>query len=715
MALLGWTSRSAKANPRDRHWKHISCYHGPWLGLPIEVLESLAYSNYYSPRPHPVHPAVLFDLVKIRKLIDEATSLAVRAANGTTSTSLHTSLSPNKGIYYGPDAEILGLNGRAGGNAKLSRERRHRMRDHATQKLYHAYSLDEIAASVVTMQSASALEDVAKLVLGREDQNPDALYVHFFHEKIPSMAMADYTPLDPLNHVINRKPTDSSPYRTRAVTRMFKYDYEGVVRDCTDGLAVHRLYHSQHQNDQQGLILAKDATTLGREFQPRGRVEDKDQPSSMEPQLLCLRGGAYLNLACENIRRALHGLHGDGAEQAADDMNPPVVDIRNKEAKYRAEARKLARTYAKRALRDYLSFLSHFEYTPGLPLEYTVQFVDNVSAPSLGRRSRGERLLDIDSHARTGMSQALVKYESMKDRLKNKGRPLLPSPSVYKLNELFAAVPPADVPPYAPERDTQIDPNHPIFSLPDFAEAVTYHPLLIDVLHSLLLCHCIVQTSTKELQRHAYMVARVARVCDGYPIFLSPRSSARADWMEILTRTENWIGLAQSWKTLCTPAHLAGYQYKSKPTDRKETAEEKRLRIKHAAYMQALADEGIMEEESRAAAYGEEDTTRKIYNRTNLMGSESDPSGDGRNEISSTAAERWAMEDECPPGSTERADAIVQWIMEAPPPNISDGSRPKKKSGGKGKLRKMGSTASNLRETEMTAVEQSVENLELVD
>jgi len=108
----------------------------------------------------------------------------------------------------GADAEVLGItHGRGGGgNAKLSSERKFRMREHATSKLSHAYRLDEIAASVATMQSASALEDVAKHVLQRNDQDPEAQYVHFFHEKIPSRAMAESTSLAPLTEIINACP-----------------------------------------------------------------------------------------------------------------------------------------------------------------------------------------------------------------------------------------------------------------------------------------------------------------------------------------------------------------------------------------------------------------------------------------------------------------------------------------------------------------------------
>jgi len=154
--------------------------------LPPEVLESLANNNYNLPRPRPIDPAVFFDLLKIRQLVDDATNLAVRAASGVTSSSLNNSMNAGNGLL-GNGGAALGLGIGSGGNAKLSRERKHRMREQATQKLSKAYHLDEIACSVATMQSASTLEDVAQLVLQRNPLDADAKYVHFFHEKIPSV------------------------------------------------------------------------------------------------------------------------------------------------------------------------------------------------------------------------------------------------------------------------------------------------------------------------------------------------------------------------------------------------------------------------------------------------------------------------------------------------------------------------------------------------
>jgi hypothetical protein len=700
-------------NTQLRHWRYISSYHGPWLQLPPEVLESLAYSNYYSPRPQPIDPAVFFDLVKIRVLIEDATSLAVRAANGTTSASLFNSLSAGNGILSGSDAEILGIGSNRGGNAKLSPERKHRMREHATQKLAHAYQLDEIAASVATMQSASALEDVAKFVLQRSKEDPDAKYVHFFHEKIPSRAMAEYTSLDVLDDVIRGKPTDGAPWRTRAVTKLFKEDFAGATRDLTEGLAVHRLYHSQSQNHERDLILARDAARLAKEYRADHKVAEKDQPSSLEPQMLFHRGGAYLTMACDKIEEALLSAEGNVQKEAVEISAEPAGPLSDFSLdpleRSKSEARKLVRTYAKRALRDYVAFLSHFDYTPGLPAEFTEAFLQRVNEMQANghsnSRSRSEKLLDVDAHAANGTYESLVRYEGYKNGPHGQDLPPIPKPKVHRLHALFAAVPPADLPTYPPDPDQVKAKTHPVFSLPDFSEAVTYHPLLTDVLHSLLLCHCLIQTSPKEHLRHANMAARIVRVCDGYPIFLAARSPARADWIEVLRRTRNWLGLDTSWDRLCAPLPAQGQQKITKP----ETEDQKRERVKREAIRDALADERVFDEESfrasvRArelrAAREEEEEQRKEYLRTSPSAKDD---GKERKRSSQDDAKGHII-------TTERADAIAKWTLNAPPASVDNDGR-KKKTGRRGRLRKEASDLSNSTHD----LERSVESLDIVD
>ncbi|CAG8532324.1 7050_t:CDS:1 [Acaulospora colombiana] len=158
------SSQSSLSISRNKHWKYISSYHGPWLQLPLELLESLYVINNDSVAtpPPPIDPIIFGNLISIRRLVDEAADLSVRAASGISTTG------------GGPT------------RSSMSHTRQHRMRELAVNKLALAYRIDEIATAVVTMQSASAIDEVASRVLKKNATNLEALYVNFFHEKIPS-------------------------------------------------------------------------------------------------------------------------------------------------------------------------------------------------------------------------------------------------------------------------------------------------------------------------------------------------------------------------------------------------------------------------------------------------------------------------------------------------------------------------------------------------
>ncbi|KAI5817441.1 hypothetical protein BZA77DRAFT_309575 [Pyronema omphalodes] len=464
-------SSSALIICRNKHWRYISSFHGPWLQLPPEVLESLAYSNYTAPRPRPIDPAVFFDLLKIRKHIDEATTLAVRAASGVASSL------PQKDHHL-----LLGISNN-GPSPRLSRERKHRMRELATQKLSKAYKLDEIAASVATMQSASSLEDVASLVLQREATNTDAEYVHFFHEKIPSRMFAKYTPLAPLDRVISERPAEGAPLRTRAVTKIFKEDYLGAAADLTKALSISTMT-GRH-----------DAAILER----GGRLSDDDMPSSLEAQLLFHRASTYLAIAMQSVEKA----YGSSDSKETSDL----------------EARKAVRTYAKRAIRDYSRFLGGFEYTPGPHMLQEGQLqIGNGEGPSSGVSGESGPASGLESttelaQATSNLSVNKPEVPSSSNR-SNMDRTPLP---IYPISMLFST--PA-----------------PMLPPPSDQEGLTYHPLITDAMYSTLLCHLLLATPSKELSRYVAMVHRLIRVADGYPVFLAARSPARADWGEVVKK-----------------------------------------------------------------------------------------------------------------------------------------------------------------------------------
>lgn len=615
----------------------------------------------------------------MRRLIDEATDLAVRAANGTTSSTLKTSLGAGSGVLGVGSAAALGL-GPGGGapRAKLSRERRHRMRELATHKLSQAYHLDEIAASVATMQSASSLEDVAKLVLQRSADDSDAKYVHFFHEKIPSRMLAQCTSLKPLDEVVQNRPTDGAPLRTRALTRIFKDDYVGAAKDLTDGLAICRYNMTQHKAGRGSMKLGnalggaerKDGNS--RDWRYDMKAEEDDQPNSLEPQLLFHRAGVYLAIACQNVHSALDRCVASTGQASMQSVPPgkslPAGEATEQEAhRSRLEARKALKINAKRALRDYLGFLSNFDYTSGLSSE--IAAANGFAKPMVIPPTR---LLEISGNQDSvggHLSEAFNTENGDVQHCKSNGVPdavnyqTLPHSEVHQVSFLFSSAPPADLAPYPATSLELVTNQKPSRALNTSAfsnellapsqlhEAVTYHPLLTDALHSLLLCHSLIQTSPKEHLRHAHMVARLARVCDGYPVFLAARSPSRADWIEVIRRANDWIGLQQPWESLCSPAPLPG---QPGPKKEEESEAQARERRRQEAIMGALADERVYDEASfQAAVTAREGRAEEKWK---------EEFGQGGN-----CPKRWAQEDGKEyPISTERAEAIARWVREAP-------------------------------------------------
>ncbi|USP76163.1 hypothetical protein yc1106_03437 [Curvularia clavata] len=779
-------STSALIICRNKHWRYISSFHGPWLQLPPEVLESLAHSNYLSPRPHPIDPAVFYDLVKIRKAVDEATNLAVRATSGLTSAALSNSLNGGNSLLGG--AAALGIGYGGGGTSKLSRERKHRMRELATHKLSQAYHLDEIAASVATMQSASTLEDVAHLVLQREPTNLDAKYVHFFHEKIPSRMMAQCTPLDTLNDIIAERPNDGSPLRTRALTRIFKEDYVNSAKDLSEALSTARYMMAQHRAGKDQLVLAKTLQEQhGRDWRQEVKIPEEDQPNSLETQLLFHRAGVYFTIACSHVHAALDGLQ--EAEEAkarrdamiAEGKDPDPMTPEEAHAHHlRLEARKQVRQNAKRALRDYLAFLSHFDYTPGISAEVAEEFLRRLDHSANGsingygndkiKPNMNRMIEQTNGTASSPISEALVPHRgSTRSASDRASWPKLPPPEIFKVSQLFDAAPPASLPPYPapkPQSAAESAASAAATAFADSHESITYHPLITDALHSLLLCHALIQTPPKEHLRHAHNAARLARVCDGYPIFLAARSPARADWIEVLRRAGNWIGLSTSWENLCRPAPLPGHQSSSSHTNSPkngpmtpdaygksssssattETPAQRRERQKHEAILEALADERVVDEESFQRAVRarerrnredeEEEVKRQQQQRaqkkTNPDTTDCEdtypvpPSSSSSSSSSSPAPtasatpppppppqpqlpKRWAQDDGREyPISTERAEAISRWVRDAPP--VSESSSASGSSSGKKKRAKGKGKKSGLR-TGLSSLGESVEAL----
>lgn len=228
---------------RNKHWKYISSYHvslclpsacsvhstwyilqGPWLQLPIELLDSLSILNedptsfnssdsrshlslsantslpqrealssdpaqiyhkdtrIFTPitnalqiavkpgrtLPPPIDPGIFRSVVGVRRLIDEAAELSVRASSGLSQAELTAMRNPALHTSWGL-SQALGIgvpNASHGGrNVAMSAMRIHRLRALAVQKLAQAYRMDEVASSVMVMQGGTVFDDLAQRVL----------------------------------------------------------------------------------------------------------------------------------------------------------------------------------------------------------------------------------------------------------------------------------------------------------------------------------------------------------------------------------------------------------------------------------------------------------------------------------------------------------------------------------------------------------------------
>ncbi|KAK8925355.1 hypothetical protein H634G_05935 [Metarhizium anisopliae BRIP 53293] len=595
---------------RHKHWRHISAFHGPWLQLPIKILEMIAHTNYNAPRPRLVDPAVVFDVLKIRKAVDEATNFAVVAASD---------LAPSTFVYVNGGAQKFDPFSHG---AKLSGERKLRIRALACQKLAHAYRLDEIACSVATMQGASALEEVGGLVLQRNRDDLNAKYVHFFHEKIPSKRLVETTSLSPLTDMIESAHYQAEALRTRAAVKVFRHEFDGAIKDLTAALALAlQRHHVPPHNSSQNHLGPEKTQKHGKERNKDILLPEEDQPSGLVAQLFFQRASVNITMACQHVDSCFDPSPPQKSQGENGNPNTALKGISETQdvSNERFENRRLVKTLAKRALKDYTSFLSYFDYSPNLPTAALCEFSDRVA------------------HAAKGIGKHCKSFEQRH--------------IVYRLSDLFAAVPPPHLPPQ--ETGTQDEARNAVQNdpEPDTSEEVTYHPLLTEALHSLLLCHCLLQTSVKELQRHAYMVARLVRLCHGCPVFLAARAPARSDWEEVLRRTKDWLPLGSTWEVLCDHAPLDG----SAANDLLSAAAASLLRETDAGTSSPDNQRGRpLETSSQAGAV--DPTVNPVHLRSSTPSYKYDP------------FRHWNSNDETKnfPFLTDRTIAIVRWIQEVP-------------------------------------------------
>ncbi|KAK4182598.1 hypothetical protein QBC35DRAFT_546672 [Podospora australis] len=215
------------------------------------TLEDLAKINHKSPQPHPIDPALLFDLVKLRRHVDEAITLA---REGTKST-----LQTRK-------------------NYKLNK---------AAELLSQACKLHDIAFWTVAVYggAGSTFSQVASLFPPRKPDRSDIKYVYFFHKdfhketigKVDDLnsQMDGLTRLQLLNEIIEDWPTDPAPLRTWGMLHISQDNLKDAALNFTKALDCHKVRSTGNKGQKD-----EDVT---------GDLAVEDEPSSFESQLFIPR------------------------------------------------------------------------------------------------------------------------------------------------------------------------------------------------------------------------------------------------------------------------------------------------------------------------------------------------------------------------------------------------------------------------------------------
>lgn len=509
-------------------------------------------------------------MTHIRRLIDEAAELSVRASSGLSAAALG-SMRGGAGMNGSAwaTAQSLGLGGVGDGggrNVAMSAMRVHRLRALAVQKLAAAYKTDEIASSVMVMQGGSVFDDIAERVLkigacgysafivrapidcSSDPSDVDARYVHFFHEKIPSRQLAESTSTQLLDNLIAGNPHRLEFYRTRGIVHCFRDEYALAAKDFTHAIKEARVIRkarsahlSSNMGDKQKAKGAKKkkgkaggAKTNG-QAPPNGTSSSTegteglsiegpdgesillhpsvlpDAPEPIEPQCLFLRAATYLQHAVFLVEEAIFKLEGI--------VKVPTVDG--------AEMR--------------LCYVEN-----GL---YGGVEIGNPDGP-LGRRDgpklQAYRQVLADPAFREQIV-TLVK-KSMRDHRQFLSHfDTLEGPPGYNDTDIaqrteYAFLLSESLRPGSQSTPPPVPDTTPMFT--------TYHPLLVESHFSILICFLMLGDFPGLLPAFSRTAALVDGL-EGYPVFLPPRSMSQAEFVEVLER------LAGGWKNGIQPHSLS--------------------------------------------------------------------------------------------------------------------------------------------------------------
>jgi hypothetical protein len=353
--------------------------------------------------------------------------------------------------------------------------------------------------------------------------------------------LAESTTTQVLDNLIVAQPQRLELYRTRGIVHCFRDEYSQATKDFTHALkearalrkakVAHHNSYSQPESHGRNNKKKRGSNKTNGQAPPNGTsavaeltVDGPDgeplllhpsvlpeAPDPIEPQLLFLRGAAYLQHAAFLIEEAVLKLEGisktppvdggelrlgyiEGGKYGGVEIGNPDGPLGKKDGpKHLAYRQVLAdgafreqiSSLLKKSMRDHEKFLSHF---------------DTLEGPNPA--------FDGDLAHKT--AYAFILSESIRPCNYGNMPPLPDPPSMF----------------------------------------TTYHPLLVESHFSILIC----QLMLAEIPALLPTFARTAALVDGlegYPVFLPPRSMSQAEFVEVLER------LAGGWRVGQQPHSLS--------------------------------------------------------------------------------------------------------------------------------------------------------------
>ncbi|KAJ3195251.1 hypothetical protein HK101_000713 [Irineochytrium annulatum] len=518
---------------RNKHFPYIASYHGPWLSLPVEIFSSLVEINAAT-KPSPVDVTVFRNLLEVRKLVDEASDLVIKAVSGPAAGGPQT-------YHHHNSVNDLFASQFGGGGVhranigKVSHIRQQRLREMAVARLAKAYRIDEIATSVLTMQSASALDDVAMRVLKRNPNNLDALYVHFFHEKIPSRMLAQSTTTAALDRLIESSPGVPEYYRTRAMAHGFREEFPLALRDFKTAIALTQRRRQQHASSEEGqgcesqLYFLRAACTHQYAVHLMEKPIQKINELFARPPPAAAAGGATLATTPPPTATKTASV----ALTTTTKTGTPPDHLRAPFDLYRPGLEKNAdqiKALARKSIRDYCHFLSF--YPNGLPAFLHPVGSDSTTPPpgspplspsSLTDDGKVESLSEFISAlpSKADLS-SLIPTSASKAVVPRSAGATTPTPSPFKSSDPRFQ---HSQPPPQPQCGTGC--------LHCSGLVGAYHPLLVEAWYLIGINYMILGEWATAIRWHE-RVLQMQNLNDGYPFFLPARSMGQSDFTEIV-------------------------------------------------------------------------------------------------------------------------------------------------------------------------------------